>query len=122
MSFIEQFGHQARLEMHQDNENNERFIFFINDLFLADYLTMLRSEWFVVFDRMAALHFMVHLILADYLTMLRSEWFVVFDRMAALHFEVLPKRLNKENLVNPLYTKTKKHTLSWPEPDTMKKR
>ena len=41
------------------------------------------------------------MILADYLAMLRSEWFVVFDRMAAaLHFEVLPQGLNKENLVN----------------------
>ena len=46
------------------------------------------------------------LILAGYLTMLRSEWFVVFDRMAALHFVGQPKFLNKENLVNPLYTKT----------------
>jgi hypothetical protein len=62
------------------------------------------------------------LILADYLTMLRSEWFVVFDRMAALHFEVLPQRLNKENLVNPLYTETKKHTLKWSDFDTMKMR
>ncbi len=26
--FIEQFGHQARLEMHQDSKNNEWFIFF----------------------------------------------------------------------------------------------
>jgi hypothetical protein len=53
------------------------------------------------------------MILADYLTMLRSEWFVVFDRMAAaLHFEVLPQGLNKENLVNQLYTETKKHTLT----------
>jgi hypothetical protein len=25
--FIEQFGHQARLEIHQDPENNEWFIF-----------------------------------------------------------------------------------------------
>jgi hypothetical protein len=45
----------------------------------------------------------------------------VFDRIAAVHVEVLPKRWNKENLVNPLYTETKKQTLSWPDPDTTKK-
>jgi hypothetical protein len=63
------------------------------------------------------------LILAeDYLTMLRLEWFVLFDRMAALHFVVLPKRINKKNLVNPLYTETKPYTLVWQNYDTMKKR
>ncbi len=67
MSFIEQFGQQARLKIHQDNENNVWLIFFDkrffesistkeDDLILADYLTMLCSEWFVVFECMAVLH------------------------------------------------------------------
>ena len=42
------------------------------------------------------------MILADYLTMLRSEELFLFDRMAAIHFEVLPKQLNKENLVTAI--------------------
>jgi hypothetical protein len=53
--------------------------------------------------------------------MLRLEWFVVFDRMAALHFDVLPKRVNKDNLVNPLYTETKMCSHTWPDFETMKK-
>jgi hypothetical protein len=40
--------------------------------------------------------------------MLREEWFVVFDRMAVLHFKVLPQRLNKDNMVNPLFIATQK--------------
>jgi hypothetical protein len=55
MLFIKQFGHQARLEKHQDPENNEWFIFFDKWFFkqiltkedyliLADHLTMLHSE------------------------------------------------------------------------------
>ncbi|KAI2491461.1 hypothetical protein MHU86_23098 [Fragilaria crotonensis] len=62
------------------------------------------------------------LILADYLTMLRQEWFVLFDRMAAMQYEVFPKRVNKNNSVNPLYLETKQSTLAWPDFDTMKKR
>lgn len=48
------------------------------------------------------------------------DWFVVFDRMAALQFEVLPKRLNKANLVISLCIKTKRSTLAWPDLDTTK--
>jgi hypothetical protein len=102
--FIEQFGHQAKLEMHQDSKNNKWFVFFDKRFFES----IPTKE--------------IELILADYLTMLCSEWYVVFDCMAALHFEVLPQRLNKENLVNPLYTETKKRTLNWPDFDTMKMR
>ncbi len=46
------------------------------------------------------------LVWGDYLAMLREEWFVVFDRMAVLNFKVLPQRLNKDNMVNPLFTAT----------------
>jgi hypothetical protein len=54
--------------------------------------------------------------------MLREEWFVVFDRMAALHFKVLPQRLNKDNMVNPLFIATQEKTAAWPDPESMKKR
>ncbi|KAI2493665.1 hypothetical protein MHU86_20880 [Fragilaria crotonensis] len=54
--------------------------------------------------------------------MLRQEWFVLFDRMAAMQYEVFPKRVNKNNSVNPLYLETKQSTLAWPDFDTMKKR
>ena len=39
----------------------------------------------------------------DYLTTLREEWFVVFDRMAKLMYVTAPKRLNPDNQVDPMY-------------------
>ena len=39
----------------------------------------------------------------DYLTTLREEWFVVFDRMAKLLYVTAPKRLNPDNQVDPMY-------------------
>ncbi len=58
----------------------------------------------------------------DYLAMLREEWFVVFDRMAVLNFKVLPQRLNKDNMVSPLFTATQQKTAAWPDPESMRKR
>ena len=102
-TFDEQFGSQKKWQLHEDD---------------------LTKEWFIFFDKRFLNLFQQKndLILADYLTMLSQEWFVVLDRMAALHFEVLPKRINKKNLVNPLYTKTKMCTLEWPDFENMKKR
>jgi hypothetical protein len=104
MSFNEQFGRQTKWELHEDDETKECFAYFDRRFFEA--LPTKKDD----------------LIFADYLTMLRLEWFVVFDRMAALHFDVLPKRVHKDNLVNPLYTDTLRSTLSWPDFDSMKKR
>jgi hypothetical protein len=104
MNFDEQFGPQKNWELHQDD---------------------ITKEWFAYFDRRFFEPLPTEnndLILADYLTMLRQEWFVLFDRMAAMQYEVFPKRVNKNNLVNPLYLETKQSTLAWPDFDTMKKR
>ncbi|KAI2501078.1 hypothetical protein MHU86_13369 [Fragilaria crotonensis] len=104
MNFDEQFGPQKNWELHQDN---------------------ITKEWFAYFDRRFFEPLPTEnndLILADYLTMLRQEWFVLFDRMAAMQYEVFPKRVNKNNSVNPLYLETKQSTLAWPDFDTMKKR
>jgi hypothetical protein len=89
MSFNEQFGTQKEWQLLQDKETQECFAYFDKKFF--EPLPTKEED----------------LIVSDYLTMLYSEWFVVFDRMAALHFDVLPKRVNKDNLVNPLYTETK---------------
>jgi len=104
ITFDKQFGSQKKWELHEDKETKECFAYCDKQFF--EPLPTKNDD----------------LILADYLTMLRLEWFVLFDRMAALHFVVLPKRINKKNLVNPLYTETKPYTLVWPYHDTMKKR
>ncbi len=69
------------------------------------------GEWYAFFDEnfFEPLPTEGELVWGDYLAMLREEWFVVFDRMAALHFKVLPQRLNKDNMVNPLFIATQKN-------------
>ena len=104
MSFNDQFGNQAKLNLQEDVERKEWYINF-DDRFFEPLPTEEKD-----------------LILGDYLTMLRKEWFVVMDRMAALHFDVLPKRINKANLVNPLYTETLRATRQYPDPVLMKER
>jgi hypothetical protein len=104
ITFDKQFGSQKKWELHEDKETKECFAYFDKQFF--EPLPTKKDD----------------LILADYLSMLCLEWFVLFDRMAALHFVVLPKRINKKNSVNPLYTETKPYTLVWPYHDTMKKR
>jgi hypothetical protein len=82
------------------------------------------GEWYALFDEnfFKPLPTKEELVWGDYLAMLREEWFVVFDRMAALHFKVLPQRLNKDNMVNPLFIATQEKTIAWPDPESMKKR
>ena len=53
--------------------------------------------------------------------MLQEEWFIVFDWMAVLYFKVLPQSLNKDNMVNPLFTAAEENTATWPDPDSMEK-
>jgi hypothetical protein len=104
ITFDEQFGSQKKWELHEDEETKECFAYCDKQFF--EPLPTKNDD----------------LILADYLTMLRLEWFVLFDRMAALHFVVLPKQIKKKNSVNPLYTETEPYTMMWPNYDTMKKR
>ena len=87
-------------------------------------LDLTHREWFARFDEnfFKPLPTKEELVWGDYLAMLREEWFVVFDRMAALHFKVLPQRLNKDNMVNPLFIATQEKTIAWPDPESMKKR
>jgi hypothetical protein len=102
-TFTEQFGPDNDWTLQEDAEKGEVYFFFDHAFFEP---IPSREE----------------LIWNDYLSMLREEWFVLLDRMAALHFEVLPQRLNKDNLVHPLYNETKRKTAEWPDPESMKVR
>jgi hypothetical protein len=82
------------------------------------------GEWYARFDEnfFQPLPTIEELVWGDYLAMLREEWFVVFDRMSVLNFKALPQRLNKDNMVNPLFTATQEKTAAWPDPKSMRKR
>jgi hypothetical protein len=49
----------------------------------------------------------------DYLSSLREEWFVFFDRMAQLQYMTAPKRINPDNAIDPMYTDCL-NKLEWP--------
>ena len=50
----------------------------------------------------------------DYLTTLREEWFVFFDRIAKLQYVTAPKRINPDNAIDPMYTDCLSK-LEWPD-------
>jgi hypothetical protein len=63
----------------------------------------------------------IDLVWGNYLDCLREEWFVLFDRLAHLQYVMLPQRINRQNAVDPVYHATLK-ALTWPDKEDRAKR
>ena len=62
------------------------------------------------------------LVWGDYLTQMREEWVLFYDKMAELQHVTLPKKMNRQNAVNLLYPETLSQIASWPNKEAREKR